>query len=423
MTAMPRFPVAARVGIVGGGASGLAAAHALRELGCAALTVFEREPRVGGKCSTIMHDGHTYELGAALLTPVYRNVRALMREADVRSTLQTEAPLAGVRDGPSHRLAEELRPLRWPRVAAGCARFALELRRHRRLFEPGFEGLGDELAVPFADWCRTTGCEAIEAAIEPWVTGFGYGFLRDLPALYVLKYTTLFVAPISEILDDGYGGLFQKIVARLGAADVRLAAPVTSVVRRPDAVTVRTTEGEFDFDVLILACPPDEALAFLDATPAEIALFERARYVDYFVLGACVDGPLRRDRYMFLRANLAPSATGRPMFLYRRWPTSNVVFVYGFAPGPDWERDVPREVAACLQQLGGRMGEVIALRRWRYFPHVQTDDIAGGYYRKLEALQGQNRTLYCGEILAFGAVETVVEYARALVHRHFARAP
>jgi hypothetical protein len=423
MTAKTRFPVAARVGIVGGGASGLAAAHALRELGCAAITVFEREPCVGGKCSTIVYKARTYELGAALVMPAYRKVRALMREAGVHATLQTEGLPAGTRDAITYRLAEPLRPRHWPRVAAGGARFALALVRHRYLFEPGFESVSDELALPFGDWCRRARCEALEAGIEPWVTGFGYGFLRDTPAVYVLKYATLFGAPFGEILDDGYGGLFRKVAAGLGGVDVRLASRVTSVVRRPDGVTVRTTDGTFEVDVLVLACPLDEALAFLDATPVEIALFERVRYADYFVLGACVDGPLRRDRYAFLLGNLAQSAVGRPMFVYRRWAASNAVFFYGFARGPDWERDARREVAACLGPLGGRMGDVIALRRWRYFPHVETDDIAGGYYRRLEALQGRNRTLYCGEILAFGAVETVVEYARVLMHRHFEASP
>jgi hypothetical protein len=63
--------------------------------------------------------------------------------------------------------------------------------------------------------------------------------------------------------------------------------------------------------------------------------------------------------------------------------------------------------------------DVVAVRKWRYFPHVQPDDFAAGYYRRLEALQGQRRTYYCGEILGFAAVETVVDYAGALVRRHF----
>jgi hypothetical protein len=389
-------------------------------MGSAPVTIFEREPSVGGKCSTIVHEGRTYELGAALVTSAYHDVRALMREASVRGKAQTgKLLLAGARDATTRRLTDTLRPQKWARVAAGGARFALQLRRHRRLFEAGFECAGNELALPFSAFCRATHCEAVEAAIEPWVTGFGYGFLRDLPALYVLKYATLFAAPVSEILDDGYGGLFQKVAAGLGGVDVRLATRVTSVARRPDGVTVRTTDGTFDVDVLILACPLDDALAFLDATRAEVALFERVRYADYFVLGACVDGLPRFDRYTFLRENMTPSSAGRPMVVYRRWSTSNVVFFYGFAHGPNWEHDARREVAAYLRDLGGWMGDVIALRRWRYFPHVETDDIAGGYYRRLEALQGQNRTLYCGEILAFAAVETVVEYARVLMHRHF----
>jgi monoamine oxidase len=202
VTAKTRFPVAARVGIVGGGASGIAAAHALRELGRAVVTVFEREPCVGGKCSTLVHGGRTYELGAGIVTSACRNVRALMREADVRATPQRMGLLAGVRDAATRRLPEALRPRRWPRVATGSAVFALALMRHRRLFEPGFEGADDELAVPFADWCRATHCEAVEAALEPWVTGFGYGYLRDHPAVYVLKYATLFGVP-RELLDVG----------------------------------------------------------------------------------------------------------------------------------------------------------------------------------------------------------------------------
>jgi phytoene dehydrogenase-like protein len=416
----PLLSPAARVGIIGGGASGLAAAHALRELGCRRVTLFEREPRAGGKCCTLVHDGRTYELGAALVTPAYRHVRSLMREVGVRATAQTEGLLAATRDGATRRLPAALRPGCWPRIAMGGARFALALARQPDLFRPGFSGLSDDLALPFDEWCRARRCEAVEAAVEPWVTGFGYGFLRDLPAAYVLKYATLFGVPLFEILEDGYGGLFDKVAASLEPVEVRTSARVTAVERRADGVTVHTADGPTEFDALVVACPPDDALAFLDATPAEVDLFERVRWQAYFVLGASVQGALPRARYTFLHDNLAPSAVGLPMFAYRRWPGVDAVFFYGFVREAEWERAARREVAACVERLGGRLREVIVARRWRYFPHVQPDDFAAGYYRRLEALQGCNRTLYCGELLAFGAVETVVAYARALVRRHFA---
>jgi hypothetical protein len=42
-----------------------------------------------------------------------------------------------------------------------------------------------------------------------------------------------------------------------------------------------------------------------------------------------------------------------------------------------------------------------------------------GFYRKLEALQGVDRTYYVGGLLAFELVETIAEYSRHLVATHF----
>lgn len=400
------FGASARIAIVGGGASGVAAARALRRLGYRRVTLFEREPQVGGKCCTMVYGGRSYELGAALLTPMYHHVRALMREVGVRATAQAGAIRA-------------LRPRRWPQLAAGGLRFWRELTRHRRILRPGFAGLSDNLALPFDDWCRTTRCEEMQAFLEPLVTGFGYGFLRELPAAYVLKYATLFGVPVFEILGDGYGGLLSKVAASLEPVDIRVGARVTGVERHLAGVTVRTSEGPSEFDALIVACPLDEALSFLDATAREVELFERIRYEPYFVIGAMVDGPLPRERYLFLRPNLARESIGRPMFAYRRWASADTVFFYGFAREADWESAARCDVASSVEQLGGHVRDVVVARKWRYFPHVQTDDIASGYYRKLEGLQGARRTYYCGEIVAFGAVETVVEYAHALVRDHF----
>lgn len=415
MTRAIPLGAATRVGIVGGGASGLAVAHALRERGYRGITVLERGLRVGGKCCTLVHGGRTYELGAALVTPAYRHVRALMHEVGVRASPRIDGPWAGLRHAS--------RGLPWLRLAADGARFALAMARQPRLFRPGFAGLGDALAQPFADWCRAARCESAGAMTEPWVTAFGYGFLRELPAAYVLKYATLFSAPVFELLDDGYGGLWDKVAASMKDVDVRLGVRITGVDRRADGVTVRTDDGPMAFDALVLACPLDEALAFLDASPEEEDLFARIRYQPYWVLGATVTGAMPSARYQFLREALTPAAIGRPVFAYRRWRATDTFFFYGYDPADDWETAARRNVASTVERLGGRLDDVLVARRWRYFPHVLTDDVAGGFYRRLEALQGTRRTHYCGEILAFGAVETVVAYARALVRAHFPAHP
>ena len=80
-----------QVVVVGGGASGLSMAHALRELGHANVVVLEQSPGVGGKCCTLHYEGRTYELGAAIVTPAYRRVRRLMREYGVASKWRASA--------------------------------------------------------------------------------------------------------------------------------------------------------------------------------------------------------------------------------------------------------------------------------------------------------------------------------------------
>jgi hypothetical protein len=42
-----------------------------------------------------------------------------------------------------------------------------------------------------------------------------------------------------------------------------------------------------------------------------------------------------------------------------------------------------------------------------------------GFFAELEALQGTNRTFYCGGLLAFELVESIAEYSHDLVRRHF----
>lgn len=61
----------------------------------------------------------------------------------------------------------------------------------------------------------------------------------------------------------------EKIAA--GLAEVRLSSPVRSVSRRPDGVTVLNDAGaRLDFDAVVIATHPDQALRLLEApTPDE----------------------------------------------------------------------------------------------------------------------------------------------------------
>jgi predicted NAD/FAD-binding protein len=404
-----------RVGIVGGGAAGLSAALALARAGYRRVTVLEAADRVGGKCCTFQFQDRSYELGAGALTSAYKNVRALMREHDVRAEAGASGLFIDVETRASSFVWPPLKQHSAWRVGWAVAKLLAAVMTDRRLHRPGLDGTRRELAAPFAEWARARGVAEAAALVEPWFTGFGYGYFDEVPAAYVLKYIALFRFPIYEILDGGYQGLWERAARGL---DVRLSARVQSITRA-DQITVESAAGRFTFDALVLACPLDAALAFLDADEEERALLSRIRLNDYHVVAARIDGA-PRARYGFFPRHLSRAHAGQPMFFYRRWLDRDLTLFYALPPDGATLDDSVSAVRATVERLGARVASVERTHAWRYFPHVSPHDFASGWYERFEARQGRRRTFYCGEVGQFSAVEPVVAYSRALVERCFA---
>jgi hypothetical protein len=404
----------ARIGVVGAGASGVSVARALGAQGFGQVTVLERGDRVGGKCWTVEHEGRTYELGAGGMTHRYRAVRAWTREAGITaapkySGLFLDPPTGG-------------RTFRPPPLTGGgvlrtplhLARLARALSRHRGIDDPGLDGVAPALWQPTSRFVREAGIDVAAGLAEPFFTGFGYGRYDETPALYFLKYATLF-GPLAELLPEGFGGLVRAMATDL---DVRLGVHIDRVERSEDGVRVHTPEQTLDFDTLVITSPLDGALDFLDATRDERDLFTRIRYNPYYAIGAEVQG-FPAARWMFLPRYYARNHEGQPMFIYRRWGAEGLALFYGHHAEGD-ERTPLECVHDTVERCGGRVRSTPIQHHWRYFPHVGALDLEDGFYAKVEALQGQRCTYYAGEALAFGAVELCVRYGTDLVQRFFA---
>jgi predicted NAD/FAD-binding protein len=301
-------------------------------------------------------------------------------------------------------------------------RLATLLWRDARLRRPGFAGLSHEYAAPFSEWARGRRLSGVAALIEPWFTGFGYGYLDEVPAALVLKYVSLFRFPVCELLDVGYQGLWERVAASL---DVRLGTRIRAVARDRDEVTVALENGGAEehlrFAALIVTCPPDEALALLDVDAEERELLSRPVFNDYRVIAAVVDGA-PRARYGFIHRHLRRDHAGEVLFWYRRWLDRDLVLYYSLpSPGTPLDETEAR-VRDTVARMGGRVVRVHTRHTWRYSPHVDAAAMRAGYFERVEALQGRRRTYFAGELLAFSTVETVVGYARDLVARHLAPA-
>ena len=62
---------------------------------------------------------------------------------------------------------------------------------------------------------------------------------------------------------------------------------------------------------------------------------------------------------------------------------------------------------------------VVNENSWYYFPHVNSEEYANGWYEKVEGMQGNLNTYYAGEVMSFGDMDETAEYSRELVDRFF----
>lgn len=410
---------ARRVGIVGAGVSGLAAAHHLRRAGYRDVTILEREPRVGGKCCTVAVDGRSYELGAVFGARCYTETLRMMHDAGVRG-----GSFAGMHtyDLDGHRF--ELVPTRQrPRLlwSALVTYALLSDVRFRRLHRPGLAGVDRALAEPFEPFARRHGLPTLERALAPPFTAFGYGYFDEVPAAYVLKYVDM---PMLEsmalqsrrlVWPGGVQTLWERVAEGM---DVRRGVPVSRVTREGGCVGVVAGGEELEFDALILTGPLDEALGYLDASPTERRLFTRIRTDDYWVLLCEVSG--LPEESGFLPQHFTAEESGHVLAWYHRWAADPVYTFYVLGGRTRDATTIRSTCARDVARLGGTLHRTVAVRRWKYFPHVGPADLAAGYYDELEGLQGVRGTYYAGEVMSFATIEACARYSRALVERWFA---
>jgi oxygen-dependent protoporphyrinogen oxidase len=265
-----------RVIVIGAGASGLAAAHALRRAGVA-VTLFEASPRVGGRTRTEEVDGCAVDTGAQLYASMYSRVFRLMEELGRRDELVRSPGLDALwRDGDAHAVS-------FGSVASMLTSGALGMRLKLRLgatYLPFLTRHASALRLHAPELAASAGLDA--ESIEAWgEREMGREFVDSLVYPQLASYYGTLPAETSEgfyhqlarhgtdvrlfAMRGGAGGLCEMLADRLRAAggDVRLGTPVASVRPRGAGVVVSGEGWEEEGAAAVLAVPGPAARALL----------------------------------------------------------------------------------------------------------------------------------------------------------------
>ncbi len=311
------FAPGPRIAVIGGGITGLAAAHRVGELAPDyRVTLFEAGPRLGGVLQTERRDGYLVERGPDMFTTAEPWAVELCRR------LGMEDELIGV--NPDHRQAfiihrgrltpvpegfTLMAPARmWPVVTTPLLSMRGKLRLIQEYFVPARQEDGDESLASFAT--RRLGKEAYEHLVQPLISGI---YTADPEKLSMAAALPQFVEMerrhggvaralrrgASKKEDRGSSGarynrfvtpregmesLVARLAERLPAGGVRLNAQVESLARGPEGrwtLSLRENDQprEEAFDGVILATPAP-AVARL-VRPVDAALAESLSAIPY----------------------------------------------------------------------------------------------------------------------------------------------
>ena len=416
------------IAILGAGISGLTLARALKKNGYHNIVLFEREGDVGGKVYTIKYGNHVYELGALVANHDFKRTMDNAKLYAEHLTKTEDACLVD-EDGSIFTYREFIkRKFGLLNFVASAAKFWEVTHHHRELQQPGFAGGDRDLYAPMDVFGKKAEISCALEAIRPFLTGCGYGFYENTPAVYLMKLAPwVLKQPFTNLLsfghtrtwstfDQGWQDLLRHMSEDI---DVRLHTEVTQV-RRISAdsritIEISTHANTQKFDRLMIAAPLDGALAYLDASPIEEDLFKRIRYIRY--VSTIVEGD-NLFTVHFL-PHITPDKIGHINCIVREHEDDPLFQIYQMLGDGMTCDDALRFAEEDVRLLDGRVLKVIAQKEWAYFPHVSSADLSDGYYQSLESIQGDKNTYYCGSLFNFETVEHNALYAENLVQRFF----
>lgn len=314
--------MAAKVIVVGGGFSGLAAARSLRSAGCD-VTLLEASAHLGGRVLGGIQDGFRWDAGAYTVSARDHALKGLIQEAGLERGYLPLRPerLRQVRGDESM----ELDPGRTMAIAQLPSVRWLDAMRLRRL--PRLLAKFQDLLDP-ADPLRATRLDDRSAAdfirlyfgessLEGWAAPMLTGDLLADPnetsrLLFILHHLSRHEASVGT-LRQGLGLLASELGddADLTRASARSVEAVGSGYRV--VAEVQGSERTFEADGVILATRAEQvpALAASLLVHSEQTFFDEARSLPAIVMAAGLEGSFagKATRYRFLPSEGRPIAS------------------------------------------------------------------------------------------------------------------
>uniref|UniRef100_K3YMP9 4-coumarate--CoA ligase n=1 Tax=Setaria italica TaxID=4555 RepID=K3YMP9_SETIT len=409
----PSLPVDTRIGIVGAGPSGLSTAYALAKLGYRNVTVFEKCQNVSGMCESIDIEGSEFE------------------EMDSHKLALIDSQTGNIRD---LEVAED-----YVSMVSLTLKLQDEANRSGRVGIHAVSGLASD---PTLEFLKKHGLNSVPKSVAYGYTASGYGFVQDMPYAFIQEFTRTSMAGKIRRFKHGYMSLWEKLSKSL-PFEVLCGTEVLRVKRDScgASVLIKKNNDEIEvreFDKIILSgaiafknCKTYRSSSLTDGenevvelNDFERELFSKVQTIDYYTTVVKIEGfeNMPKGFYYFGEYMEDPTTLGHPVAMQRFFADTDIFLFWSYGNSADIKGSyVAKCVTDVVISMGGTVQKVLLQRRFKYFPHVSSEDMKNGFYERVESeLQGFQNTYYVGGLLAFELTERNALYSISTVCKHFA---
>lgn len=430
-TTIPQFtqPISktSPIGIIGAGPAGISIAYNLRKEGYKNITILESSSHIAGKSATFYHENKGYDVGALMVGHNYTNIKALASELDC--PLETFCGRALDIDNNTYYVDNTDKIGIYPKLLPNLNHYLEEKQSFLDISRPGHGQLSEcELYAPITQFLKDRDMPYLKDAWSLAYTSAGYGYVEDdIPAAYFLKFIENSENTISYF-KNGFQDFWSKMAEKL---NVICNAKVISVDRSlkqqnlgPILVTIQNSLRDFSqtlaFDHIIIATNPRQTEQFLLPTPVEKDLFSKIITFEFYTIIATVKNlPTKVGMTTIPKFCSDKRYVGHITAYYCAYDGVPTYLFYAYGNKEIGPEKVTEMVKQDIIDMGGDLEEIHYNKRWDFFPHVSSLEMARGFYSKVENMQGQNGTFYVGGWLDFELTENCVSYSRDLVRRFF----
>ncbi len=396
-----------KIAIIGAGFSGLLAGYLLQKEGVD-VTVYEKNDYLGGHCKTLFTCNTPVELGTicAFKSPIKDLLISL--KIDYTSRLFHRNFV-----DENYQYEELISREDIPLLTEEIERFSSLITRYSASTNGSFyEYIHPDLLVSIHDFLQLHDFVIIQQLIAPHLASFGYGNMKDIPALYAIKIfdkETLYSFIMSDklhFINNGMIELIQKL--GLNISDIRSSLEVTNIEETQELLAVDTAFSRDFYDKVIITSP-------LSYGVIKNPLYnDRMAKLKINTITTCVFEVNNMSiAHTYYKANLG--IPNRMQFFYvthHQKKTLVTTHAYGHI-----STELVENVIQDLSHLGIIINHLSSIQQWNAFPHFDCSNIHSDSYSLLNATSSDNNLFFIGSLVTKPSLSAIYVSVKDMVKK------